>query len=47
MNSEVPVAAAVTVLKKVFEGYNPTQPIEYGFLDEWHAKNFATDKLVD
>src|SRR6266536_3409922 len=46
VNPNTSMPAALSTIKTIFKKYNPTQPFEYGFLDEAYAKNFASEVRV-
>ena len=46
MNPAMPASKAISLIKPVFESYNPAFPFEYQFADEEYAKKFNYEELV-
>ena len=46
MNPNLPAAKAISLIKPIFDKYNPSFPFEYQFADEEYAKKFNYEKLV-
>jgi len=46
MNPGLPASKAISLMKPVFDKYNPAFPFEYQFADEQYAKKFNYEELV-
>ena len=46
LNPNMSASKALTLMKPVFEKYNPASPFEYRFADEEYAKKFNYEELV-
>jgi putative ABC transport system permease protein len=46
MNPVLPASKAISLMKPIFEKYNPAYPFEYQFADEQYAKKFNYEELV-
>ena len=46
MNPGMPASKAISLMKPVFDKYNPAFPFEYQFADEEYAKKFNYEELV-
>ncbi|PWT99931.1 MAG: ABC transporter permease [Bacteroidetes bacterium] len=46
MNPNMSAAKAISLMKPIFDKYNPSFPFEYQFADEEYAKKFNYEKLV-
>jgi ABC-type antimicrobial peptide transport system permease subunit len=46
MNPGMPASKAISLMKPVFDKYNPAFPFEYQFADEQYAKKFNYEELV-
>jgi ABC-type antimicrobial peptide transport system permease subunit len=46
INPAMPVSKAISLIKPVFDRYNPAYPFEYKFADEEYAKKFNYEELV-
>ncbi|MFT3678995.1 MAG: ABC transporter permease [Ferruginibacter sp.] len=46
MNPGMPASKAISLMKPIFDKYNPAFPFEYQFADEQYAKKFNYEELV-
>ena len=46
MNPLLPASKAISLMKPIFDKYNPAYPFEYQFADEQYAKKFNYEELV-
>ncbi|HMH24611.1 MAG TPA: ABC transporter permease [Puia sp.] len=46
MNPALPASKAISLMKPIFDRYNPSFPFEYQFADEQYAKKFNYEELV-
>lgn len=46
INPGLPVSKAISLMKPIFDKYNPAFPFEYQFADEEYAKKFNYEELV-
>jgi putative ABC transport system permease protein len=46
INPVLPVSKAISLMKPIFDKYNPAYPFEYRFADEEYAKKFNYEELV-
>ena len=46
LNPNISASQAITLMKPIFERYNPAYPFEYHFADEEYAKKFNYEELV-
>lgn len=46
MNPSMPASKAISLMKPVFDKYNPAFPFEYQFADEQYARKFNYEELV-
>jgi len=46
MNPSIPASKAISIMKPIFDRYNPAFPFEYKFVDEEYAKKFNYEELV-
>jgi len=46
INPNMPVSKAISLIKPIFDKYNPAYPFEYHFADEEYAKKFNYEELV-
>jgi len=46
INPSMPASKAISMIKPVFDRYNPAFPFEYKFADEQYAKKFRYEELV-
>ena len=46
MNPNMPASKVISLIKPIFERYNPSFPFEYQFADEQYAKKFNYEELV-
>ncbi|MBN9384581.1 MAG: ABC transporter permease [Chitinophagaceae bacterium] len=46
INPGLPVSKAISLIKPIFDKYNPAFPFEYKFADEQYAKKFNYEELV-
>jgi len=46
INPNMPVSKAISLMKPIFDKYNPAFPFEYQFADEQYAKKFNYEELV-
>jgi predicted permease len=46
MNPHMPASKVISLIKPIFERYNPSFPFEYQFADEQYAKKFNYEELV-
>ncbi len=46
MNPSMAMSKAISIMKPIFERYNPAYPFEYRFVDEEYAKKFNYEELV-
>ena len=46
MNPNISASKAISIMKPIFDKYNPSFPFEYQFADEQYAKKFNYEELV-
>ncbi|HEY4285952.1 MAG TPA: ABC transporter permease [Puia sp.] len=46
INPRLPVSKALSLIKPIFDRYNPAFPFEYNFADDQYAKKFNYEELV-
>jgi ABC-type antimicrobial peptide transport system permease subunit len=46
INPNMSVSKAISIMKPIFDKYNPSFPFEYQFADEQYAKKFNYEELV-
>jgi ABC-type antimicrobial peptide transport system permease subunit len=46
MNPNLPASKAISMIKPIFDKYNPAFPFEFQFADEQYARKFNYEKLV-
>jgi ABC-type antimicrobial peptide transport system permease subunit len=46
MNPALPASKSISLMKPIFEKYNPSYPFEFQFADEQYAKKFNYEELV-